>query len=135
MHLTLNHAYYINIYSCYSISHAFNFQIIYYITTCIFNATIHFTIQFLRFKHIHKNPIYTRQCWLFHFDYSIHISDGFRLTIPPLLSFGNVPIHFNNSVSHHDRCRLVHPDMWYHLNAIRHYDGCRLVHPAKWDIG
>ena len=41
----------------------------------------------------------------------------------------------NNSVSHHDGCRLVHPDMWYHLNAIRHHDGCRLVHPAKWDIG
>ena len=38
-----------------------------------------------------------------------------------------------NSVSHHDECRLVHPDMWYHLNAIRHHDGCRLVHPAKWE--
>ena len=37
--------------------------------------------------------------------------------------------------SHHDGCRLVHPDTWYHLNAIRHQDGCRLVHPAKWDIG
>ena len=36
--------------------------------------------------------------------------------------------------SHHDGCRLVHPDTWYHLNAIRHQDGCRLVHPAKWDI-
>ena len=36
--------------------------------------------------------------------------------------------------SHHDGCRLVHPDTWYHLNAIRHPDGCRLVHPAKWDI-
>ena len=42
---------------------------------------------------------------------------------------------FNNSVSHHDGCRLVHPDMWYHLNVIRHHDGCLLVHPAKWDIG
>ena len=38
------------------------------------------------------------------------------------------------SVSHHDGCRLVHPDMWYQLNAIRHHDGCRLVYPAKWDI-
>ena len=38
------------------------------------------------------------------------------------------------SVSHHAGCRLVHPDMWYHLNFIRHQDGCRLVHPAKWDI-
>ena len=37
--------------------------------------------------------------------------------------------------SHHDGCRLVHPDMWYQLNAIRHQDGCRLAHPAKWDIG
>ena len=36
--------------------------------------------------------------------------------------------------SHHDGCRLVHPDTWYQLNAIRHQDGCRLVHPAKWDI-
>ena len=39
----------------------------------------------------------------------------------------------NYSVSHHDGCCLVHPDMWYQLNAIRHHDGCRLVHPAKWD--
>ena len=38
------------------------------------------------------------------------------------------------SVSNHEECRLVHPDMWYQLNAIRHQDGCRLVHPAKWDI-
>ena len=37
------------------------------------------------------------------------------------------------SVSHHDECRLVHPDMWYHLNAILHHDGCRLVHPTKWE--
>ena len=37
------------------------------------------------------------------------------------------------SVSHHDGCRLVHPDMWYQLNAIRQHDGCRLVHPAKWE--
>ena len=41
----------------------------------------------------------------------------------------------NYSVSHHDKCCLVHPDMWYQLNAIRHHGGCRLVHPAKWDIG
>ena len=54
----------------------------------------------------------------------------------------------NYSVSHHDECRLVHPDMWYQydgcrlvhpnmwyqLNVIRHQDGCRLVHLAKWDI-
>ena len=39
-----------------------------------------------------------------------------------------------NRFSHHDGCRLVHPDTWYQLNAIRHQDGCRLVHPAKWDI-
>ena len=39
----------------------------------------------------------------------------------------------NYSVSHHDGCRLVHPDMWYQLNSIRHHDGCRLVHPAKWE--
>ena len=39
----------------------------------------------------------------------------------------------NYSVSHHDGCRLVHPDMWYQLNAIRQHDGCRLVHPAKWE--
>ena len=165
----------------------------------------------MRFKHKHKNPIYTRQCWSFHFDYSIHIYDRFRLMIPPLLSFGNVPTHFTirspimtdvvwftstcgitysvshhdgcrlvhpdmwyylfglpslwmplgaprhvvllirspimtnaiwctptcgitYSVSHHDGCRLVHPNMWYQLNAIRHQDGCRLVHLAKWDI-
>ena len=50
-----------------------------------FNAIIQLTIQFMRFKHIHKNPIYTRQCWLFHFDYSIHISDGFRLMNPTLI--------------------------------------------------
>ena len=37
--------------------------------------------------------------------------------------------------SHHDGCRLVHPDTWYQLNVIHHQDGCRLVHPAKWDIG
>ena len=40
----------------------------------------------------------------------------------------------NYSVSHHVRCRLVHPNTWYQLNAIRHQDGCRLEHPAKWDI-
>ena len=134
MHLTLNHAYYINIYSCYSFPHAFNLQIIYHITTCIFNATIHFTIQFMRFKHMHKNPIYTHQCWLFHFDYSIHISDGFHLMNPALIIIRYCAYTFNNSVSHHDGCRLVHPDMWYHLNAIRHQDGCRVVHPTKWDI-
>ena len=44
-------------------------------------------------------------------------------------------ITFNDSVSHHDGCRLVHPDIWYQLNAIRHHDGCQLVHPAKWEIG
>ena len=37
--------------------------------------------------------------------------------------------------SHHEGCRLVHPDVWYQLNVIRHQHGCRLVHPAKWDIG
>ena len=37
------------------------------------------------------------------------------------------------SVSYHDGCCLVHPNMWYQLNAIRHHDGCRLVHPAKWE--
>ena len=37
------------------------------------------------------------------------------------------------SVSHHDGCYLVHPDMWYQLNSIHHHDGCRLVHPAKWE--
>ena len=73
------------LYSCYSFSHAFILQIIYHITTCIFYAIIQFTIQFMIFKHIHKNPIYTRQCWLFHFDYSIHISDGFRLMNPALI--------------------------------------------------
>ena len=79
----------------------------------------------MRFKHIRKNTIYTRQCWLFHFDYSIHISDGFRLMNLALLSFGNVPTHFTirspimtdaiwctptccitYSVSHHDGCRM-----------------------------
>ena len=79
------HAYYINIYSCYSFLHAFNFQITYYSTTCIFNAIFHFTTPFMRFKHIHKNPIYTRQCWLFHFDYSNHIFDGFPLMNPALI--------------------------------------------------
>ena len=42
--------------------------------------------------------------------------------------------HFTITVSHHVRCRLVHPDIWY-LNVIHHHDECRLVHPAKWDIG
>ena len=37
-------------------------------------------------------------------------------------------------ISHHDGCRLVYSNMWYHLNAIRHHDRFRLVHPAKWDI-
>ena len=97
------------------------------------NNSIH--NQFMRFKHIHKNPIYTRQCWLFLFDYSIHIYDGFRLMNPaPFFSFGNMSTHFTirspimtdavwciptrgitYSVSHHDGCRLVHPDTWYHL--------------------
>ena len=43
-------------------------------------------------------------------------------------------ITYYNSVSHHDRCCLAHPDTWYQLNVIRHQDGCRLVHPVKWDI-
>ena len=41
--------------------------------------------------------------------------------------------------SHHDGCRLVHPDTWYQLfsslvSLIRfsHHDGCRLVHPDTW---
>ena len=44
--------------------------------------------------------------------------------------------------SHHDGCRLVHPDTWYHLFGspimldavwcIPHHDGCRLVHPDTW---
>ena len=57
----------------------------------------------------------------------------------------------NYSVSHHDGCRLVHPDTWYQLfglpscwmpfgapqhvvSIIRfsHHDGCRLVHPDTW---
>ena len=42
--------------------------------------------------------------------------------------------HLTISVSHHDRCRLVHPTMWFFKNVIRHHDGCRLVHPAMWDI-
>ena len=73
------------IYSCYSFSHTLILQIIYYITTCISNATIHFIIQFMRFKHIHKIPFSTRQCWFFHFDYSIHIYDGFRLMNPAII--------------------------------------------------
>ena len=107
----------------------------------------------MRFKHIHKNLIYICQCWLFHFDYSNHISDGFHLMNPALIIIGNVLTHLTirspimtdvvwctptsgitYPISHHDGCHLVHPDMWYHLNAIRHHDECRLVHPAKWDI-
>ena len=53
--------------------------------------------------------------------------------------------------SHHDGCRLVHPDTWYHLfgspimtDAVwcipthginiqfSHHDGCRLVRPDTW---
>ena len=146
----------------------------------------------MRFKHIHKNPIYTRQCWSFHFDYLIHFYDGFRLMNPSLIIIRLCGYTFYNSVSHHDGCCLVHPDTWYHLfglpscrmlfgasrqvvsiirspimpdavwsipirginysvshhdgcrlvhpdtryqlNATHHQDGCRLVHPAKWDI-
>ena len=53
---------------------------------------------------------------------------------PALIIIRKCAYTFNNSVSHHDGCRLVHPDMWYHLNAIHPHDGCRLVHPVKWDI-
>ena len=53
--------------------------------------------------------------------------------------------------SHHDGCRLVHPDMWYYLfgspittdavwcipacgiiYSVSNHDGCRLVHPDMW---
>ena len=83
MHLQNNAFYPHN--SCHSFSHAFILHFIYHITTCIFNAIIQFTIQFMKFKYTHKNPIYTRQCWLFQFDYLIHISDGFRLMNPTLI--------------------------------------------------
>ena len=81
----------------------------------------------MRFKHIHKNPIYTRQCWLFHFDYSIHISDGFRLMNPALIIIRYCAYTFYNSVSHHDGCCLVHPDMWYYLFCL---PSCRMLFGA-----
>ena len=52
---------------------------------------------------------------------------------PALIIIQECAYTFNNSVSYHDGCRLVHSDMWYHLNVIRHHDGCRLVHPANWE--
>ena len=80
----------------------------------------HFTI---------RSPIMTDTVWCTP-------TCGITYSVPPIMMdavWCTPTCGITYSVSHHDGCRLVHPDMWYQLNVIRHHDGCRLVHPAKWE--
>ena len=79
-----------------------------------------------------RSPIMTDAVWCIlkcGITYSVSHHDGCRLVHPDMW-------YQLNAIHHHDGCRLVHPVKWKHFfNAIHHHDGCRLVHPAKWDIG
>ena len=65
--------------------------------------------QFMRFKHIHNNPI-----TLVNIGYSIY-------------NFWRIPFDKSHPYYHSVMCLYIY-------NSISHQDGCRLVHPAKWDI-
>ena len=58
---------YIHLYSCYSFLHAFNIPIIYQSHIMHSQCNSSFHNHFMRFKHIHNNPI-----TLVNIDYSIH---------------------------------------------------------------
>ena len=66
--------------------------------------------QFMRFKHIHNNPI-----TLVNIGYSIH--NFWRIPFDKSHPYYHsvMCLYIYNSISHHDGCRLVHPDTWYYL--------------------
>ena len=71
--------------------------------------------QFMRFKHIHNNLITLVNVGYFTLTIRFTISGGFRLLNPTLIIIRSCAYTFNNSISRHGGCRLVHPDTWYHL--------------------
>ena len=102
-----------------------------------FQCNSSFHNQFMRFKHIHKNPITLVNVGYFTLTIQFTISGGFRLMNPALIIIRYVLIHLTilspimtdvvwciptrgitYSVSHHAGCRLVHPDMWYQLFGL-----------------
>ena len=130
-------------------THAFNVQIIYHIISYHAFPMPQFISWdsniFIKISH------FTRQCWLFHLDYSIHNFWQIPFDESRPYYHSVMCLYIYNSISHHAGCRLVHPDTRYHLfglpscrmpfSASRHvvsikchHDRCRLVHPAKWDI-
>ena len=124
----------------YSLSHAFTLQIIDHIKFAFSHA-----FNLLKSNHeiqtYTPNDVFSLQIpftliKVCYFTLSIQftfMTNSIR-RILSFLSFGNVVTHLTISVSHHDRCRLVHPAKWLFKNVIRHHNKCRLVHPAKWDI-
>ena len=64
----------------------------------------------MRFKHIHNNPI-----TLVNIGYSIH--NFWRIPFDESHPYYHsvMCLYIYNSISHHDGCRLVHPDTWYYL--------------------
>ena len=102
--------------------------------------------QFMRFKHIHNNPI-----TLVNIGYSIH--NFWRIPFDESHPYYHsvMCLYIYNSISHHDGCRLVHPNTWYHYSVLpscrmsfsesrhvvsiirfSHHVGCRFVHPDTW---